>query len=212
MKKTNPIKIKICANSAIFNKYKADAINNSRMLSTNPSETVNHQLWNLVVYLAAATIIIVVVYYIPNYFFLEKAVAHNSALLLNSLGIDVETKIVSENVFLANVKIVKDCTGVQVVAVFLGLLLPVPLVSWKKKLVTLLFLSTILYGANILRIVLEFSLFYLKILPWNLVHYPLSLLLGVIGVFFLLIMTDRLMPQFKDFLFSLLANKFRIFE
>ena len=212
MKKTNPIKIKICASSARFNKYKADAINNSRMLSNNPSENINHQPWNLVVYLATATIIIIVVYYIPNYFFLEKAVAHNTAFLLNSLGIHVETKIISENVFLANVKIVKDCTGVQVIAVFLGLLLPVPVVSWKKKLVTLLCLSTILYGANILRIALEFSLFYLKILPWNLVHYPLSLLLGVIGVFFLLIITDRLMPQFKDFLFSLLANKFLIFN
>ncbi|MEJ2242648.1 MAG: archaeosortase/exosortase family protein [Candidatus Bathyarchaeota archaeon] len=177
------------------------------MLSNNLSKNRTYQLRILFVYLAVATIIILVVYYFPNYFFLEKAVAHNTAFLLNSLGIHVETNIISGNVFLSNVKIVKDCTGVQVVAVFLGLLLPVPTVSWKKKLVTLLFLSTILYGANILRIALEFSLFYLGILPWNLVHYPLSFLLGVMGVFFLVIVTDRLMPQFKDFLFSFTSKK-----
>jgi exosortase/archaeosortase len=72
-------------------------------------------------------------YYVPNYFFLEKATADHTAFLLNSLGMGVKTKVVSESVFLANIKIVKDCTGVQVVAVFFGILLPLPNAPWKKK-------------------------------------------------------------------------------
>lgn len=202
MKRTNPIRTSICATLTRFNRYKAPAIHNSKMLSTKPPENRNHQPLNIIIYLATATTIILAVYYLPNYFFLEKSIAYTTALLLKNVGINVETTIVSETVFLAYVKVVKDCTGVQVIAVFLGLLLPVPNVSWKKKIFTISLISTILYGANILRIALEFSLVYLKILPWHLAHYPLSLLLGVIGVFILIIMTDQLMPEFKDFLFS----------
>jgi exosortase/archaeosortase family protein len=202
MKRTSPIKTQICAASTRFNRYKKAPIHKSRMLSNKPTENRSHHPRNFVLYIAAATIIILVVYYLPNYFFLERATADHSAFLLNSLGIHVETKIVGEDVFLAEVKIVKDCTGVQVIAVFLGLLLPLPNAHWKKKLLALSIVSIVLYVANVLRIALEFSLVHLKVLPWFLAHYPLSLLLGIIGVFILVIVTDRLMPEFKDCLFQ----------
>jgi exosortase/archaeosortase family protein len=110
--------------------------------------------------------------------------------------------VVSENVFLANIKIVKDCTGVQVIAVCFGMLIPIPNAPLKKKLLTLVIVSTFLYVSNVLRIALEFSLVYLKILPWSLAHYPLSLLLGIIGVFMLVFVSYHLLPEFGDFLFS----------
>jgi hypothetical protein len=58
----------------------------------------------------------------------------------------------------------------------------------------------------VLRIVLEFSLLYFNILPWSLAHYPLSLLLGVIGVLVLVFVTDRLLPEFEQFFLSLTRN------
>jgi exosortase/archaeosortase family protein len=152
--------------------------------------------------MAAAALIILIIYYLPNYFFLEKATADHTALLLNSIGMRVQTTIISENVYLAQIKIVKDCTGVQVIAVFFGLIIPVPDAPLRKKLLALLIVSALLYVANVLRIALEFSLLYLNILPWSIAHYPLSLLLGIMGVLALVFVSDHLLPEFGDFLLN----------
>ena len=173
------------------------------MLSSKTLETKNHPPRKIIPYAAAAAIIILIIYYLPNYFFLEKATADHTTFLLNSLGMSVQTKVTSENVYLAEIKIVKDCTGVQVIAVFFGMLIPIPNAPLKKKLLTLVIVSTFLYVANVLRIALEFSLVYLNILPWFLAHYPLSLLLGIIGVIILVFVTDHLLPEFGGFLFNI---------
>jgi len=72
----------------------------------------------------------------------------------------------------------------------------------KKKFLTLVIVATFLYVANVLRIALEFCLVYLNVLPWVLAHYPLSLLLGIIGVFILVFVTDKLLPEFGDFILN----------
>jgi len=200
MVRTSPSKTHACAASARFNKYKAAPIHRSRMPSSKALENNNNPPRKIIPYLIAATIIVLTVYYLPNYFFLEKATADHAASLLNSLGMQVQAQIVGGIVFLADIRIVKDCTGVQVIAVFLGLLIPLPNAPLKNKLITLAIVSAILYAANVLRIALEFWLVHLSILPWSLAHYPLSLLLGIIGVFVLVLITDRLLPEFGDFL------------
>jgi exosortase/archaeosortase family protein len=177
------------------------------MPSNKALETKNHPPRKIILYIAAAAIIVLVIYYLPNYLFLEKATADHTAFLLNSLGMSVQTKVISENVFLADIKIVKDCTGVQVLAVFFGMLIPVPNAPLKKKLLTLVIVSTSLYVANVLRIALEFCLVCLNVLPWFLAHYPLSLLLGIIGVFILVFVTDHLLPEFGDFILSVTRTR-----
>jgi len=172
------------------------------MPSSKRLETKSHPPRKIVTYVAVAVIIILMIYYLPNYFFLEKATAYHTAFLLNFLGMRVQTRVIGESVFLADIRIVKDCTGVQVIAVFFGMLIPIPNAPLKKKVLTLVIVSTLLYVANVLRIALEFSLVYLNILPWFLAHYPLSLLLGIIGVFILVFVTYRLLPEFGDFLFD----------
>ena len=164
--------------------------------------TRNHHPRKIIFYVATAAIIILTIYYIPNYFFLEKATADHTALLLNSIGMRVQTKVISENVYLAQIKIVKDCTGAQVIAVFFGLIIPVPDAPLRKKLFALLIVSALLYMANVLRIALEFSLLHFNILPWSIAHYPLSLLLGIIGVLALVFVSDHYLPEFGDFLLS----------
>ncbi|MDQ1281449.1 MAG: Exosortase/archaeosortase family protein, partial [Thermoproteota archaeon] len=194
--------MQICPTSARFNKYKVVPIHNSRMPSSTILETKRHCPRKIIFYIVAVTSIILVIYYIPNYLFLEKATADYTALVLNSIGIRVETHVVGENVFLADIKVVKDCTGVQVIAVFFGLIIPIPNAPMKKKLLSLVIISTLLYISNVLRIALEFSLVYFKMLPWSLAHYPLSLLLGVLGVLSLILITERLLPEFGDFVFN----------
>jgi exosortase/archaeosortase family protein len=201
MSRTRPIKTQICASSARFIRYKTAPIDRSKMPSSKALEIKSNPPRKIIPYLVAAAIIVMTVYYLPNYFFLEKATADHAASLLNSLGMQVQERSIGSSVFLANIQIVKECTGVQVIAVFLGLLIPLPNAPLKKKLLTLVVVSTILYAANVLRIALEFWLVYLSVLPWYLAHYPLSLLLGIIGVFVLVLVTDRLLPEFGNFLF-----------
>jgi exosortase/archaeosortase family protein len=190
-----------------FNRYKEAPIHRSKMLSNTALETKNPPPRNIIPYIAAAAIITLVIYYVPNYLFLEKAAADHTAFLLNSLGMSVQTRVVSENVFLDDIKVVKDCTGVQVVAVFFGLLIPLPKVPLKKKFLTLVIVSSFLYVANVLRIALEFCLVYFNVIPWVLAHYPLSLLLGIIGVFILVFVTDKLLPEFGDFVLNVTRTR-----
>lgn len=207
MKKTSPIKTAICPAATKFNKYKQAPINKTKMPNNKKFETKPVSSRKLIFYIVTAIIIILAIYYLPNYFFLEKAIAQHSAFLLNSLGIQVQTSIVGENVFLENIKIVKDCTGIQVIAVFFGLIVPLPNSCLKNKIFTLVTVSGILYGANLLRIALEFSLVYFSILPWSLAHYPLSLLLGIIGVIVLVLVANRLLPEFSDFFFEVTKRR-----
>ena len=202
MERISPVKTQICATSTRFNRYKKAPTHRSEMPSSKKLETKNYAPLKIIPYVVAVVLIILIMYYLPNYFFLEKATADHTAFLLNSLGVNVQTKVISENVYLAEIKIVKDCTGAQVIVVFFGMLIPIPNAPLKKKLLTLAIVSTFLYVANALRIALEFSLVYLNILPWFLAHYPLSLLLGIIGVLTLVLVTDHLLPEFGDFLFD----------
>jgi len=183
-----------------FNKYRNAPTHRSKMPSKKPLEIKETSPRNIIFYILTALLIVLTVYYIPDYFFLEKATADHTAFLLNIVGVNVQSKIVGNNAFLNEIQIVKDCTGIQVLAVFLGLLFPLPNASLKKKLLTLIVLSIILYVANVLRIALEFWLVYFNVLPWTLAHYPLSLLLGILGVLFLILITDRLLPEFGNFI------------
>jgi exosortase/archaeosortase family protein len=193
--------------STRFNRYKVAPTHKSKMPGSTDIQDKNNPSYKIILYSAAVVAIILIVYYLPNYFFLEKATADHATYLLGYLGINVQTNVIGESVFLANIGIVRDCTGVQVIAVFLGLLLPLPMTPWKKKLITLAIVSASIYAANVLRIALEFWLVYYNILPWSLAHYPLSLLLGIIGVAVLVIATDRLLPEFGNFLLQ--ATRFR---
>lgn len=161
----------------------------------------------ITVYIAIAISIILTVYYLPNYFFLEKATADHTALLLNAFGVNVQSRSTNTAAFIDEIKIVKDCTGIQVFAVFLGLLLPLPKASVGRKAATLILLSLILYLANVFRIALEFWLVHFGFLPWSLAHYPLSLLIGIAGVLFLVLVTDQLLPEFGSFIVSITRMK-----
>lgn len=164
-------------------------------------EAKRHSPRRILAYVVVAAIIVLITYYVPNYSFLEKATAVHTASLLNFLGMSVQTKTIGDSVFLADIRIVKDCTGVQVMAVFLGMLIPLPNAPIRKKFLTLMIVSVFVYAANVLRIALEFWLVDTGVLPWVLAHYPLSLLLGIVGVSVLVLVTNRTMPEFGDFLF-----------
>ncbi len=159
-------------------------------------------LKSLIIYTSLAVTIILIVYYVPNYYFLESAIATHSSSILSFLHIQAPVQFVDGFAFIGNFAVIRDCTGIQVMAVFLGLILPLPKARWVKKILSLSFLGGILYGANLFRIVLEYYLVNTGILPWSLAHYPLSLALGVIGVFLLVLVNNKLIPEFGEQVFS----------
>jgi exosortase/archaeosortase family protein len=172
------------------------------------------------VYLAIAIIVTVVVYFLPEPFFLAIPTAWCSAALLNLFAVPA-TMVVEWTqgaVFVRGLsfgyQIVRDCTGIQVIAVFAGLILPLPRGTWSRKALSLLVVSVLLFVANVLRVVYEIWLVYWGILPWELAHYPMSFVLGVVGVFVLCLVAIWLLPgfieTFEDFLYYLFPPKSKV--
>ncbi len=69
--------------------------------------------------------------------------------------------------YLNEFQIVTECTGIQVVAVFAGILVPLSAIGWRRKLAVIDLVAASVYAANLLRIALEVWLLYRGILPWD---------------------------------------------
>ena len=154
----------------------------------------------VVVYAVSFLALALMVYYLPDYSLLEAMTAEHSAGVLNAIGITAESTVVGTGAYVNNVQIVRECTGVQVIAVFAGLLLPLPKISWQVKFKAIAVLSFSVYLANVMRVALELWLLYAGILPWSMAHGPVGAILGVITVFLFFLVSDRFIPQIGEFL------------
>ena len=157
-------------------------------------------------FLGIASAIAIGLYYIPNYFLLEKMTADHSAVIMELIGMKATVWVQGNSVFLNQFEIERMCTGVQVMTVFLGVLVALPKVALKKRVLAFVVVAASVYFANIGRIVLEIWLLYSGILPWSLAHYPTGLLLGVLSVAFLVIVADHFIPEIGDMAYSALGG------
>ena len=155
-------------------------------------------------FLAIASAIALVVYYIPNYWFLENLTAQHSALVMNMIGMKAWVWYQGNDVFVNQFDVQRMCTGVQVIAVFLGIIVALPRTAVKKKVLAFAIIAVSVYLANIGRIVLEIWLLYSGMLPWSLAHYPTGLVLGIFAVAFLVVVADHFMPAIGDMAVSAL--------
>ena len=155
-------------------------------------------------FLAIASTIALVVYYIPNYWFLENLTAQHSALVMNMVGMKASVWYQGNDVFVNQFDVQRMCTGVQVIAVFLGLIVALPRTAVRKKILAFAVIVVSVYLANIGRIVLEIWLLYSGVLPWSLAHYPTGLVLGAFAVAFLVVVADHFMPAIGDMAVSVL--------
>jgi exosortase/archaeosortase family protein len=176
---------------------------------------------DLILYIVIAILVAVIVYFLPDIFFsfyLAIPTAYFSSAMLHGLGLPLPFVVnwANAQVFVGNIpghsyQIIKDCTGVQVIAVFAGLIFPLPRGTWRRKGLSMAVVSVILFVANVLRVVYEIWLVEMGILPWELAHYPMSFVLGVIGVFVLCLVAIWLLPGFietyEDMLYYLFPPK-----
>ncbi|MEM2902727.1 MAG: archaeosortase/exosortase family protein [Candidatus Bathyarchaeia archaeon] len=154
----------------------------------------------LALYPLAFAAIALTIYHVPDYFYLKWVTAVNSAWILKALGFQAAAWTAGRRAFINEVEIVKDCTGIQVVAVFAGLLVPMPGIRPVRKLQALGLIFLAVYVANVFRIVLELWLLYSGILPWSLAHEPLGTVLGVISVAIFLVAVNHYIPQVGDYI------------
>jgi exosortase/archaeosortase family protein len=164
---------------------------------SGPTEEI--RLRDVAVYVFVVTVLSAGLYYLPNYFILEKITADQSAVLLNWIGIRAISFVRDGRAFVNEFEIERMCTGVQVTAIFAGILIPFPKVAWRKKATAIASVAILIYFANIGRIALEVWLLYSGILPWYLAHYPTGLVLGIFSVAFLVIVLDHFIPEIGDY-------------
>ena len=155
-------------------------------------------------FLGITSAIAFAIYYVPNYWFLENWTAQHSAAVMNMIGMKATVWYQGPNVFVNQFEVERMCTGVQVIAVFLGIIVALPRTALKKKILAFGIISVSVYLANIGRIVLEIWLLYSGLLPWSLAHYPTGLILGIFAVAFLVVVADHFMPAIGDIALSAL--------
>lgn len=155
-------------------------------------------------FLGITSAIALAMYYIPNYWFLENWTAQHSAVVMNMVGMKATVWYQGTNVFVNQFEVERMCTGVQVIAVFLGIIVALPRTAARKKILAFGTIAVSVYLANIGRIVLEIWLLYSGLLPWSLAHYPTGLILGVFSVAFLVVVADHFMPTIGDMALSAL--------
>ena len=172
----------------------------------------------LVLYLCIAIIVTVIVYFAPQPFILAIPTAWLSAIFLAWLGVPsvmvidwLNSLVLVVVIGFQEFQIVRECTGIQVIAVFAGLILPLPRGTWRRKILAVIVVTIMLFIANVLRVVYEIWLVYWGILPWELAHYPMSFVLGVVGVFILCIVAILMVPgfieTFEDMIYYLFPPK-----
>jgi exosortase/archaeosortase family protein len=170
----------------------------------NTSPPPKTQLYTLLRVTGIASIIAITLYYLPDYFMVEKVTALHSAILMELIGIKATVWYQGSRVFLNEFEIQRMCTGVQVITVFLGLIVAMPKIALKKRLLAFGVVAVSVYLANIGRIALEIWLLYNGILPWDLAHYPTGLILGIFSVAFLVVAADHFIPEIGDMALSAL--------
>ena len=161
--------------------------------------TKNTRLRDIAFYVFVMAVLSASLYYLPNYFILEKVTADHSAILLNWIGIPAASRAVGSRAYVNEFEIERMCTGIQVTAIFAGILIPFPKIGWRRKATAIASVAVLIYFANIGRIALEVWLLYNGILPWYLAHYPTGLILGIFSVAFLVIVLDHFIPEIGDY-------------
>mgnify|MGYP001026403807 CR=1 FL=1 len=157
-------------------------------------------------YLVAFATIASVIYYLPNYAWLEYWTAYHSELVMRMFGMRATTTVTPAGTLLNEFLIDRPCTGIQVVATFAGILLPLPKLTWFKKALGLILVVVGVYLANIARIAIQLWVYYAGLFDWTSIHGPGGVALGIISVTLLVILLDRFVPEFGDFIFSVLKR------
>jgi exosortase/archaeosortase family protein len=163
-------------------------------------------LKNMVAYIASL-ILVMGLFSIVPIGWLERATAQTSSYVLSVTGHVSNWNVNGDWVYLTldgaknsvTVTIIRECTGINVLAVICGLIIPLSRVDVQRKLVNVLFSGMILFVMNVSRIILTVYLTGFSVPPFSwflnnpsieVFHYPISFAYGVIGVALLILILN----------------------
>ncbi len=153
-------------------------------------------------YVIKACTIAVLSYVIFRLLPLERVTSDFTAQVLNWFGIAAESYEVEGRIYLEYLQISLDCTALEIVAMFLGLILAVK-ASFHRKIVFSLTGSSAVFLANIGRISVVYFLLE-KGVPWYLAHDIFSGGLSILAGMLFLIVSERHLPQINENLYTIL--------
>ncbi len=152
---------------------------------------------------------------------LERATAQASSYVLSVAGHVSSWNVNGGWVYLTlegakssvTVTIIRECTGINVLGVIWGLIIPLSHVDVQRKLVNVLFSGMILFVMNVSRIMLTVYLTGFSVPPFSwfltnpsieVFHYPISFAYGVIGVALLILILNMWkLPELGDTLIAI---------
>ena len=157
---------------------------------------------------------------VPSAWF-EGFTAQTMSQIMNALGLSSSHGFEGGKAYLTllggvrdvYVTIVRECTGIHVWGILLGLVLPVRGGSWTRKAASLVYGAILIFLMNVSRIFLTVYLTAYNVPPFTWLfasptvetyHYPISFLYGMIGVAILILTITRwFLPELGETLIGL---------
>ncbi len=169
-----------------------------------------------IAYLATVILVTVFLFFISEYVYLRYYTTEGAASILRLIGINSEVTFNPGAFIGAEVKIggmdpfysfyvVKICSGIEAIALLIGLILATP-TSWKRKVIGTLFITFGIFFANILRIVTTIVLATQDYSEF-IYHEVVSAIFTVIFIIvFILMIQAWIIPNFIDSLINVMVG------
>lgn len=166
---------------------------------------------------------------VPSAWF-ERFTAQTMSQIINALGLSSGHGFESGKAYLTllggvrdvHVTIVRECTGIHVWGILLGLVLPVRGGSWARKVASLVYGAFLIFLLNVSRIFVTVYLTAYDVPPFTwffanptveTYHYHVSFVYGVIGVAILILTISRwFLPELGETLICLPAGFKALFD
>ena len=159
---------------------------------------------NPLLYVVKASLIALLFYAGFSLLPLEKITSDVTAAVLNSFGIAATSYQQEGRIYLEYLHISIDCTALEIIAIFLGLILAAnsPIT---RRITFAGFGSAAVFTANILRIGIVYFLLE-KGVPWEIAHDLFSGALSILAGMLFLLVSEHYLPQINETLYALLDS------
>jgi len=177
--------------------------------------------WRYIISYLAALLFFYELFMIIPSTWIELLTAQLSSGLLNMLGLNSEYGITNVWVWMTltggtrdvRVYIIRECTAFHVWGILLGLIIPLQVSDWGRKLKAVAFGGVLVFLMNLTRIMATVYLTGYDVPPFSwfftnptveTYHYPISFAYGVIGIALVISLINAyIMPELGDFLVEL---------
>jgi exosortase/archaeosortase family protein len=163
---------------------------------------MNHKLSDALFYLIKSSVIAIAFYIVASLLPMEKLTSDVTAALLRMCGIHAVSYEENGRIFLEYLSISIDCTALEIIAIFLGLILAASS-TVPKKTGFALFISLAVFFVNVARIGIVYYLLE-KGIPWWLAHDLFSGVLSIGAGMIFLLLSEHYLPSINQHLYTLL--------